>query len=96
MGFPGGSGGKESTCNAGNLGLIPGFERSPGEGDGYLFQYSCLENSVDRGAWQAAVHGVAKELDTTEPHIHVVYSLLMVAFSFSITKLRFLHVFFIT
>ena len=60
VGFPGGSDGKGSTCSAGNLGLIPGLERSPGEGNGYPFQYSCLENFVDRGAWQAAVHGVAK------------------------------------
>ena len=47
MGFSGGSAGKESACNAGNLGLIPGLERSPGEGKGYPLQYSGLENSVD-------------------------------------------------
>ena len=52
--------GKESTCNAGDLGSIPGLGRSPGEGKGYLLQYSGLENSMDRGAWQAIVHGVAK------------------------------------
>ena len=57
--FPGGSVGKESTCNAGDLGLIHGLGRSPGEGKGYLFQYSGLENSTDRGAWWAMVHGVA-------------------------------------
>jgi len=51
LGLPGGSNGKESTCNAGNLGLIPGLGRSPGEGNGYPLQYSCLENSIDRGAW---------------------------------------------
>ena len=51
---------KESACNAGDLGLIPGLGRSPGEGDGYPLQYSCLENSMDRGAWQAIIHGVAK------------------------------------
>ena len=55
-----GSNGKESVCNAGELGLIPGLGRSPGEGNGYPVQYSCLENSKDRGAWQATVHGVAK------------------------------------
>ena len=60
MGFPGGSDGKESACNAGDLGLIPGLGRSPGEGNGYPLQYSCLENSTDRGAWQATVHGVTK------------------------------------
>ena len=59
-GFPGGSYGKESACNAGDLGLNPGLERSPGEGDGYPLQYSCLENPMDREAWWATVHGVQK------------------------------------
>ena len=49
-----------SVCNAGDLGLIPGLERSPGEGNGTPLQYSCLENPMDGGAWWAAVHGVAK------------------------------------
>ena len=62
MGFPGGSDGKASTCNAGDLGLIPGLGRLPGEGNGYLLQYSCPENPMDRGAWQATVYGVT-ELD---------------------------------
>ena len=56
----GGSDGKESVCNAGALGLIPGSRRSPEEGDGNLLQYSCLENSMDRGVWWATVHGVPK------------------------------------
>ena len=60
MGFPGGSDGKESASNAGDLGSIPGLERSPGKGNGYPLRYSCLENLTDRGAWQAKVHGVAK------------------------------------
>jgi len=60
--FPGSSNGKESACNAGDLGLIPGSERSPGEGHGYLLQYSCLENFMDRGIWQATVHGIANSL----------------------------------
>ena len=60
MGFAGGSDGKESACSAGDLGSIPGSGRSPGEGNNYPLQYSCLENSMDRGAWQATVHGVAK------------------------------------
>ena len=64
-GFPGGSGGKESACNAGNLGSIPGSGTSPAEENSYPLQYSCLENSMDRGDWQATVHGVA-ELDMTE------------------------------
>ena len=55
MGFPGGLDGKESACNVGDLGSVPGLGRSPGEGHGNPFQYSCLENSVDRGAWWAAV-----------------------------------------
>ena len=58
--FPCGSGGKESVCNVGDLGLIPGLGRSPGEGNGYPFQYSCLEKPMDRGARQATVHGVSR------------------------------------
>jgi len=59
-GFPGSSDSKESACNAGDLSLIPGSGRSPGEGKGYLVQYSCVENSMDRGVWQATVQGVAE------------------------------------
>ena len=59
-GFPGGSGSKRSACNAGDPGLIPGLERSTGEGNGNQLQYSCLENPMDRGALQAI------ESDTTE------------------------------
>ena len=51
---------KETACNAGDLGLIPGSGRSPGEGNGNPLQYSCLENPMDRGAWQSTVHGVAR------------------------------------
>ena len=58
--FPGGSVGKESACNAGDLGSIPGSGRSPGEGNGNPLQYSCLGNPIDRGAWRATVHGVTK------------------------------------
>ena len=60
MSFPCGSDGKESACNAGDLDSIPGSGRSPGEGNGNPFEYSCLENPVGRGAWQSIVHGVAK------------------------------------
>ena len=60
MGFPGGSDDKESTCNAGDWGLIPGSGRSPGEGNGNPLQYSCLGNPMDRGAWRVTVHGVTK------------------------------------
>ena len=57
--------GKESACNAGDLGLIAGWGRSPGEGDGNPLQCSCLENPMDRVAWQTSVHGVTKESDST-------------------------------
>ena len=60
MGFSGGSDDKESTCNAGHPGSVLGLGRSAGKGNGYPFQYSCLENSMNRGTWH-------KELDTTEP-----------------------------
>ena len=60
LGFSGGSDGKESTCNAGDVGSVPGLGRSPGEGHGDPLQYSCLENPMDGGAWRAAVHGVKK------------------------------------
>ena len=59
-GFPGGSDDKEYACNVGDLGVIPGLGRSPGERNDYRLQYSCLENSMDRGAWWARVHGVTK------------------------------------
>ena len=58
--FPGGSDGKESACSVGDAGSTTGSGRSPGEGNGYPLQYSCLENPKDRGAWQAIVLGVAK------------------------------------
>ena len=60
QGFPGGSDSKESACNAGDPGSIPGLGRSPGEENGHPLQYSCLENLMDRGAWWATVHGVTK------------------------------------
>ena len=60
VGFPGGSDSKESPCNAGAPGLVPGMGRSPGKGNGYPFRYSCLENSMDRGGWRAWVQGITK------------------------------------
>ena len=59
-GFPIGSDSKESTCSAEDMSSTPGLGRSPGEGNGYPFQYSCLDNPMDRGAWWATVHGVTK------------------------------------
>ena len=59
-GFPGDLAGKKSACSTGGLGLIPGLGRSPGEGRGNPFQHSCLEDSMDRGAWWATVHRVSK------------------------------------
>ena len=58
--FPGGSNGKESACNAGDLGSVPGLGRSPREGNGYPLHYSCLENPMYSGVWWATVHGVTK------------------------------------
>ena len=72
LGFPSGSDGKESACSVGDPGLIPGSGRSSGEGHGNPLQYSCLENPMDGGAWQATVHVVAKvryNLATKPPNI---------------------------
>ena len=60
MGFRAYLVGKESACNAGDPGSIPGSGRSPGEGNGNPLQYSCLENPTNRGAWQATVHGITR------------------------------------
>ena len=65
MDFPGSSDGKESACNAGDLGLISGSGKLPGGGNGNPLQYTCLENPMDRGAWLATIYGVT-ESDTTE------------------------------
>ena len=71
MGFPGSSDGKESACNVGDVGSIPESERSPGKGNGYPLQYSCLENSKERGAWWATVYGVAKsQIRLSDFHFH--------------------------
>ena len=72
MGSPHSSVGKESACNAADPGSIPGLGRSPGEGSGNPLQYSCPEKAMDRGAWQATVHGVARVRHdlTTKPPLH--------------------------
>ena len=71
---PGGSRGKESACNTGDPGSIPWLGRSPGEGNGNSFQYSCLRNRMDRWSWQATVHGVVKTrtwLSDSHRHTHI-------------------------
>ena len=72
LGFPGGSDGKKSTCSVGDLGSMLGLRRDPGEGNSNPLQYSGLENPMDRGAWQATVHGVAESWtrlsDSTTTH----------------------------
>ena len=72
-GYPGGISSKESACQYRRCGQVPGSERFPGVGNGNPLQYSCLGNSMDRGAWQAIVHGVTKESDMTEyTHMHIL------------------------
>ena len=66
LGFPAHSVAKNLPGNAGDTSLIPGLRRSPGEGNSNSLQYSCVGNPMDRGAWQATVHGVEKQLDTTK------------------------------
>ena len=66
LGFLGGVDGEEIACNAGDVGWIPELGRSPGEGNGNPLQYSCLDNSMDRGAWRAYSLWGCKESDTTE------------------------------
>ena len=84
MDFPGGSDGKASAYNAGDPGSIPGLGRFPREGNGNPLQYSCLENSMDRGAWWAIVHGIAESHMTEQLHgILQARILEWVAISFS-------------
>ena len=76
QGFPGGSNSKISPCSAGDS-----LGKSPGEKNGYPLEYSCLENSIERGAWRATVHGVA-ELNTSEQHTQIyIYIEVQVQFS---------------
>ena len=75
-GFPGGSDSKESACSSGDPCLIPGSGRCPGEGNSYPLQCSCLENSMDRGAWWATVHGIAKShTQLRDQHFHFFFKL---------------------
>ena len=86
QGFPGGSDGKEPSCNAGDRGSISGWGRPPGEGNGNPIQYSCLENPMDRGAWWVTVHGVAKESDTTKWLAHTHFHFRGCVYSFAIVE----------
>ena len=81
MGFPGGSEVKASACNVGDLGLIPGSGRSPGEGNGNPLQYPCLENPMDGGAWWATVHGSQLSYFT--------FTYLIISFSTSLVEVHF-------
>ena len=76
MDFPGGSDAKASACNAGDPASIPGSGRSSGEENGYPFQYSRLENSIDRGAWQATVHRVTKSQTGLRDQCTHTYSMM--------------------
>ena len=75
--FPGGSGVKNPSANAGDVGLVPGSGRFPEEGNGYSLQYSCLGNPMERGAWWATIHGVMKSWTQlsmhTHTHTHTIY-----------------------
>ena len=68
---------KKSACNTGGAGSIPGLGRSPGEGNGNQFQYSCLENPMDRGAWWAAVHGIEESDVTEQLRMHILHYTFM-------------------
>ena len=76
MEFSGGSDGKDSACSAGDPSLIPGSGQFPAEGNGSPLQFSCLENPLDKGAWQATVHRVVKELNMLRNLVTTSYSLL--------------------
>ena len=82
-GFPGGSDSKESACNVGDLGSVPGLGRYRGEGNGNPLQYSCLENPMDRGAWWATVYRVT-ESDMTERLTHTCGEGIQVVLKLSI------------
>ena len=92
--FPGGSDGKESTCNAGDLGSIPELGRCPGEGNGYSFQYSCMENPMDRGAWQPIVHGFSESKMTEVPwHAHMYMYVCVCVYISSVQSLSHVRLF---
>ena len=85
-GFPGGSDDTESACNAGDLGFIPGLGRSPGEGNGNPLECSCLENSMDGGAWRATFHGVAKSWTQVSDFHFIISTLSLKNFLFKMRQ----------
>ena len=87
MGCPGGSEGKESACNAGDLGLIIGSGRCPGEGNGNPLQYCCLGNPMERGAWWATVHGSQRVGHYQVPNKHAYKDI----YRFKVNRWRKLH-----
>ena len=93
VGFPGGSEDKAFAYNAGDPGSIPGLGRSPGEGNGNPLQYSCLKNPMDRGAWQATVHGVTKSQTRLNDFTHTVglNAMILVFFFFLIVLSQLLE-----
>ena len=95
LGFPGSSDGKEPTCNTGVLGLIPGLGRSPRGGHGNPLQYSILENTMDRGSWQANSQWGHKESHTTEQltlSFHIYACTCVCVFTHACVLSRFHHV----
>ena len=87
LGFPGGSDGKESTCSAVDQGSIPGLGRSPGEGNDYPLQYFNLQNSMDKGAWQAVVPGVVQsQTQLNAFHFHCSTWSVIITLNFDLHK----------
>ena len=93
--FRGGSGSKEHACSSGEQDLIPGLGTSPGEGNGYPLQYSCLENSADRGTWQATVHSITQSDMTDWPSRHARLGILYLYFQHDPHKALYTSVIFI-
>ena len=93
MGFTGGSVGKESACSRGDLGMIPGLGRSSGRGNDNPLQCSCLENPMDRGAWQATVHGVAKNQTRLSTAQHIIYIYIYVYIYIYMYTHTYIHIY---
>ena len=94
-GFPGGSDSKQPTCSVGDLGLTPGLERSPGEGNGYPLNSSCLGNPMDRGAWWATLHGVTKS-QAWLTSAHLIFILICISLTPNGIETLFTCLFFVS